>query len=315
MIRYFLITSIVTFFITSALAQSNSSDKIRLSLITPQNIDNLDEGQLSRLNSKLSDIVSQTGFSGDGEVSSKFVIYPKVLVNDIQTVETGLYKIYSASLDFTLVIMQWETKTIFQSTTFSQRGEGNSGREAIDRAIRSISVNNDNLSNFFTNSKKKIINYYETNCSDLMAEAASNVAKKQYEAAFSIYFTIPREVSCFAKIQSEIVSTYKKYQNTKCREMLQEAKSKSASGDFSAALNLLGTIDSESSCAIEADKLIATNAQKVSDQEARNFRLLREVYQTESKLEAKRIDAARDIAVEYFKSRPTKITYNTLILW
>jgi hypothetical protein len=316
--KLILLFSLIYLNVWSTNAQTLTSkpeNKIRLSIITPENIDKLDYSQLSRINSKFNDIVTQSGFSGDATYSNGFVVYPKILVNEVREADGGMFRIFSVSIDVTIVVMQYSTKTIFQSMTFELKGSGDSKKNAIDNAIRSMKTSNDDFTNFFNTSRSKIVNYFALNCNDILRNGDLLVSQKKYAEAFATYLTIPSEVECFQKAIPSVISAFKQYQNSTCLELLQNAKARFGNRDFTGSLEYLSKVDPESKCYAESNKLINECFKNVSDIEARNFAFLKEAYQTEKSLESKRIDAARDISIEYYRSRPTVINYNSLILF
>ena len=63
--------------ISSTIAQSSSDiGKIALSVIMPENVDGLDVSQLSKMETKITQIVSSTGLAASG-YNNNFVIYIK----------------------------------------------------------------------------------------------------------------------------------------------------------------------------------------------------------------------------------------------
>ena len=71
---YFVI--ILTGLVFSSFAQStNDLGKIALSVIMPENVDGLDVSQLSKMETKITQIVSSTGLAASG-YNNNFVIYP-----------------------------------------------------------------------------------------------------------------------------------------------------------------------------------------------------------------------------------------------
>lgn len=311
----------ITFFLLSvlglmvAVAQEVAADnKIHLSVITPENIDDLDESQLSRINSKFSDILTSAGFSGEGSLSSSFVVYPKILVNEMRESDLGMYRVFSASMDVTIKVLHLSTKTVYQSMTFELRGNGESRRTAIDNAIRSMKTSSDELNHFFSSAKAKIVRFYSENCNELIKKGELQLSQKNYEEAFLIFFSIPPEVDCFQQIRPVISNAFKLYQSQRCMEILQSAKAKYGSRDFVGALSYLSKIDPESKCSAESNKLINDCFRNITADEAKKFQFLKDSYKTEKILEGKRIDAARDIAVEYYRSRPVKISYNAIVV-
>jgi hypothetical protein len=314
--KIFTLLCLMVLFCTGLSAQpAAAADKIRLSIINAENIDNLDESQLSRINSKFSDIVTASGFSGDGALASSFVVYPQILVNEMKESDGGMFRVFAVSIDVTIVVLQYATKTVFQSTTLELKGNGDSRRAAIDNAIRSMKTNSNELNTFFNNARTKIVRYFADNCSDIIKKGETQMSQKNYGEAFSTFFSIPSEVDCFNKVRPVITAAFKAYQSQKCMELLQTARASYSNRDFANALSYLSRIDPESKCYAESNKLMNECFKNVTQEEARNFQFLKEAYKTEKDLEAKRIDAARDIAVEYYRSQPKTITYNTLLVF
>jgi len=315
-LRINLIFALYFFNLLSASAQTiEQESKIRLSIITPENIDNLDYSQLSRLNSKFNEIITQSGFSGDGINSSSFIVYPKILVNEFREADAGMFRVFSVSIDVAIVVMEYSSKIIFQSLTFELKGSGDSKKNAIDNAIRTMKTSSVELSQFFKASRSKIVNYYINNCDDILRKGDLFLLQKKFVDAFAMYLSIPSEVDCSKKTIPLLITAFKSYQNSNCSELLQNAKASFGSRDFNRALMYLSKIDPESICSAESNKLINECFKYVSESESRNFEFLKEVYKTEKSLENKRIEAARDIVVEYYKSRPAYINYNTLVIY
>jgi hypothetical protein len=194
--------------------------KIRLNIILPENLDNLNDNQLSRLNSKITNIVTESGLSGDANGAGSFLIYPKVLFNNINTVETGIANVYTASLDITLNIKQMQKNTIFASTSFTIKGYGNSKDLAISNAIQNFPSNNEKLNLFFINSKKKIIEYYNLICNDLISNSSTLAKQKKYDEAIGLLYMIPYDVNCYNSVQEAIISYYKLLQESICNSLI-----------------------------------------------------------------------------------------------
>jgi hypothetical protein len=67
----------------------NDIGKMALSIIMPENVDYLDEQQLSKLETKISQIVTMNGLAASG-YNNNFVIYPKLAVYENNIVESGM---------------------------------------------------------------------------------------------------------------------------------------------------------------------------------------------------------------------------------
>ena len=168
---------------------------------------------------------------------------------------------------------------------------------------------------FFINSKKKIIDYYNLTCNDLISRSVALSQQKIYNEAISLLYSIPEEVDCYNSAQESIVKYYKLYQETICISIIQKVKTSIASRDYEGALNLLMQIDPSTSCKSESDKFIDICEKNISVEVKRQRSLEMLRYKNNIDLEKRRIDASRQIAIEYFKSRPKTITYNNILLY
>jgi len=106
----------ITFAIFStitALAQTTSDvGKIALSVIMPENIDGLDASQLSKLETKITQIVSASGLAASG-YNNNFVIYPKFAIYETNVVEGGMQNITVTTCELSLFIKQVDNNVLF----------------------------------------------------------------------------------------------------------------------------------------------------------------------------------------------------------
>jgi len=288
--------------------------KIKLNVVLPENLNGVNEAQLSKFNSKITNLVTESGISGDEFGVGTFLIYPKLTVNDIGTVETGLLNIYNISLQVTLNIMNKKNRTIFLSSSIDIKGFGVNKDVAIEDAIQNISSSNDKLKIFMSNGKKKIIDYYSSVCSDLISNADLLSKQKKYREAISELYSIPEEVNCFKDAEQEIIKTYKLYQDELCKSLIQKAEVNVAARDYNTALDFLMSIDPESVCKKDVSRLMDICSKNIDEEVKRIRDLELKKYQDSIDLENKRLEASKQIAIEYYRSLPKAVTYNDIII-
>lgn len=304
---------VIVFAFANAVAQSSSDiGKITLSVIMPDNVDGLDASQLSKMETKITQIVSATGIVTSG-YNNNFVIYPKFAIYETNTVEGGMQNIMVATCELSLFIKQVDNNIIYSTISKTLKGSGTNKETAITNAISKISINDQQFKVFIESGKRKIMAYYESKCSDIISKS-DNLAKIQdYEQAFGLLMTIPEEVSCYNTVQEKSIKIYKSYQNQKCTKQLQDAKTQLATNNYNAALNTLSQVEPSTTCFNESQTLINNIAAKVDIEEKKRWDFKKEVYNNNVALEKQRIDAVRDIAVSYYKSKPTTVNYTYLI--
>ena len=310
--NYILIISML-FVFSNAVAQSSSDvGKIALSIIMPENIDGLDASQLSKLQTKIIQIVSTTGLAATG-YNNNFVIYPKFALYETEVVEGGMQNIIITNCELSLFIKQVDNNLIFSSVSKQFKSSGKNKNAAITNAISKIPTNDVQFKTFIETGKTKIIQYYELTCQDIISKSDGLVKMQDYQQALGLLMSVPEEVSCYKKVQEKSIEAYKAYQIQRCKVQLQEAKTQIASNNYSSALSILSQIDPSTPCYKESQALVNNAASKVDAEEKRQWEVNMKVYNDAVSLEKLRINAVKDIAVAYYKSKPTTVNYTYLI--
>ena len=125
----------------ATLGQSSSEiGKIALSVVMPENVDALDASQLSKLEAKITQIVTNSGMAATG-YNNNFVIYPKFSIYETNVAEGGMQNITVVTAELSLFIKQVENNLLFSSVTKSLKGSGANKSNAITNAISKIVTN------------------------------------------------------------------------------------------------------------------------------------------------------------------------------
>ncbi len=298
----------------TALAQTTSDvGKIALSVIMPENVDGLDASQLSKLETKITQIVSASGLAASG-YNNNFVIYPKFAIYETNNVEGGMQTITVTTCELSLFIKQVDNNVLFSSISKQVKGSGNNKQTSITNAISKVPTNDAQFKTFIETGKNKILQYYESKCQDIITKSESLVKMQNYEEALGLLMTVPEEVSsCYNKIQEKCIEAYKAYQNQKCAKQIQEAKTALAANNYNGTLEILSQVDPAASCFKEAQTLMKNAETKVDAEEKKQWDLKMKVYNDNVALEKQRINAVKDIAVAYYKSKPTTVNYSYII--
>lgn len=308
------ITWIFFGFTFSLLAQANSeTGKIALSVVMPENVEGLDEATLSKMETKISQIVSNSGFAASG-YDNNFVIYPKFAIYETNVVENGMQNITVVNAELSLFIKQVDNNVLFSSMSKKLKGGGKTQQAAITNAISTISTNDTQFKTFIEAGKSKILQYYEAKCQDIMSKAQNLANMKEYAQAAGLLLTVPDEVSCYSKIQTQLVGVYKLYQNKQCVKDIQDAKIELAANNYNAALRLLSRVDPSSNCFGQVQGVVKSMESKIDDKDKQVWDAQMKIYGDAVELEKHRMSAVKDIAVAYHQSkRKPAVTYNYLI--
>ncbi|MDR1884507.1 MAG: hypothetical protein LBR26_17295 [Prevotella sp.] len=313
-----LLSAIISLYFLPCWGQTKSETMIALAVVTPHQTDHLDESQSVRLEKKIVELVSKSGLSAS-KGGSNVIIYPVFSIENEELVEGGMQNITVIQANISLFIKQFDNDIIFASVSKQIKGSGSSKQKAINDIITKISVNDVKFGQFIQEGKAKIIDYYETNCSTILAKAETCSKRKEHEEAIALLMSVPEAVSCYSEALKKADMVYQAYQNQRCNELLQQAQSLYGGHQYMDALSVLSELEVFSTqCSSDAKVLIKTIEGKISAQEKQewdfkvkqyNDRLRFEEKQQNNKarLTEKWINAARNIAVSYYNR---KVNYN-----
>jgi hypothetical protein len=299
--------------VTSFAQSTTDVGKIALSVVMPENVDGLDISQLSKLETKICQIVTMSGLAASG-YNNNFVIYPKFAIYESKIVEGGMQNIAVVTVELSLFIKQVDNNLLFATISKPLKGSGSSIELAITDAIAKVPTTNPEFKAFINTGKAKIIQYYETMCADIISKSDGYVKMQQFEQSLGLLMTVPEEVSsCYEQVQKRAIKAYKAYQTQRCAELIQRAKTSLAGNDYVGALNILSEIDPSAACFNEAQSLGRSAEGKVDAEERRQWDLQMKQYDDAVSLEGQRIEAVKEIAVSYYKSQRTTINYNYIV--
>jgi len=280
----------------------SQNTEFTLGLILPEPNQKLNEVQISKLESKLSNLINKSEIATYG-YNNDFVIYPIVNIDDIGIVQGGLENITVATIDLTLNIKQISSNKSFNIASKRIKGSGKTEQLAVTNAFSLIKVNDKDLIEFIAKGKMNIYKYYNENCTNILTKADNLYAKQDYEQAISLLQSIPETGNnCYAEAQSNALEYYKGYQTKLCKENITKAKSEIAIKNYENALSLLNMIDGNSNCHSEVERLINQISDKVEKAE-----------KSELDLENKRIDAIKEIAKAYYSNTIRTVKYNVIV--
>ncbi|MDX2048725.1 MAG: hypothetical protein SFU87_18200 [Chitinophagaceae bacterium] len=299
-------------------AKSNSQETsklstINLSVILPSNADGLNESNLSKLENKIIEAVTNNGVSADG-YTQNFVIYPKFEIYDEKESKGGLRNIKIINCNLSLFIKQLSTNIIFSTYSKNIQGSGYNKNEAINNAMSSIDPADPKIMEFVNNGKQKIIQYYQINCETIIRKAEAEKNIKNYECSLSILLSIPEEVpNCNTKAVANAKIVFLEFQKSQCEQYLQKAIAASAALYYDEALEYLSYIDPSGPCTIESKKLISVISSKVDADRKAKWDFLLKTYSDAVALKKLQLIAMNNLAIGWLKSQPSAATYITIV--
>lgn len=290
---------------------SQSQFSVNIGVIVPEQQAEINSETFQLLQTKLKSIANRNGVSTD--MFGEFIMYPIVNVVEKNLVEGGLKNMYITEVAMGLFIIQLSNGAEYGSCEVLLKGTGNNIANAVKNAFTKINASDEIYKSFFVDCKKNIEGYYVANKSAIISKANTLANLQKYKEALNLLMTYPENLEGYDAIQQVSIQVYTRYQNSVCSKMIAEARSAIAIHDYVEALEILAKIDSESNCNKEAISLINEVKEQIQSEQKMEFDLVNKLIDNEQKLKEKRIEAIKEIAVEFARHNQPKISYTQII--
>ena len=285
-------------------ASLDLSEKMTIKL-TPfvPNYEGIGESGSKLLKDRLNAAITKIGFGGEGS-NPRFVVGPSVNIITQDVTSTTPTK-YANTYEINFMVVDIVSETVFNSYNTEFKGVGDSPEKAFISGIRNINFENQKFMDFLLESEKKIIEYFENNCATLLSEAEAEAGMRNYENAFAILKSVPKESAvCFTEVQPKKMEYFQLSLNTVCNELLAKMKAElgnyndaSASGFNPEAMNYYSMIDSKSECYAEAQKEYKNYTAKLKPEAKRDWEQKMKEYQDQIEM----VKADKEFAKEEAK--------------
>lgn len=240
---------------------------------------------------RLDQAITTNGMGGMASLTNRFVLVPKV--NVLQKNVIGSAPVMTQlSIEVNLTVADMGTKRTIANLPVALNGAGVTEDKAYIMAFQNMDVESGKVADFMKTSRKKILDFYNANCSRIIQQAQTSINRNEPEEALEQLLAVPFEAKgCFDKAQALIPKAFRQYQLKQCDVFMQKAEAALAAGNEEEAAQAIAMVPSYSVCGKRADKVIA----KLNKQW-----LLK--YNNEFKLRAMRIDAAKWVAASLLES-------------
>lgn len=281
----------------------------------------------NQLELKLKQIATNYGMAGTGS-NPRFIITASVSITS-KDIIAGPPQMIAQKMEITLFIGDAIENKIYSNTIISSKGVGTNENKSFIDAIKQINTKNKNIEKFIDEAKAKLISYYNTQCELIIKKSIEFAKIGNYDEALYNLALIPDVCeACYmnALKQSQII--YKQKIDSECQTNLNQAKAIWASNPnangATIASEYLSDINTNASCYSEvrllykamSDKLINDEKirQRIEEENVRReFELTKQREIQEAELEKQRIQAYKEVAVEYARRQPTVVYRN--IYW
>jgi len=246
--------------------------RIVLNAYLPENIGLSAESQKLLLN-KLNQIVVNNGIAGS-EVNPRFIITAVVNIGT-KDIIAGPPQMIAQNMDVTIFIGDAIKNSKFSSVTLSLKGVGTNENKSFIEAIKTINPKNKEVVACIEEGKRKIIEYYTTQCDFIIKDAQVLVKQQMYDEAIYQLSLVPDVCKeCYFKCLDTLGSIYQKKIDADCKVKLNDAKmiwaaAQNPSGAEKAA-DILSDINPMSSCQSSVSSFIKSiDAKLKADEKAR----------------------------------------------
>lgn len=303
---YNIILFAIILFACSSFAQAQDCDLPISVVLYPQN-EELPQAAESVLENQLSRIAA-TGGLDTGLSFGQFVLTARIDILEKNVLPGPPIQVVN-DLGVTFYIVDSYTKTKFATEYIEVNGIGSNETKSLINAVRGLNANNAKISALLKNGKKKIMEYFDNNYSNILKDAERKASLQQYERAIALVASIPACSKGGDIATQTMLTIYTKYLDKYNQMLLNKANAIwNARQSYVAATEageILALIDPEAACYKDAVKLateIKSQVRKDIDFE------MREKYHNDIELEKKRIEAIRDIGVAFGKGQKEQTT-------
>jgi hypothetical protein len=239
----------------------------------------LDDASQTLLANRMGSILSAGGLSGVGVVTP-FIIFPRVAVIESTRAEGGLEAVTSASVEVSFVVRHLQSRSTIHQWTGTFTGAGKDQTAAVRNAIARLRPGDDELAQFATETRRRIVTYYESNCDAIRSQARALARAGDLDDAYAQLLAVPGEASaCQRAAAADAEKIAAAAESAFCDRQLRLARAAKADRRFREAADLAAAVPVGGACAKAADAIIAD----VERQSAATFRtaitLIRETRQ------------------------------------
>lgn len=219
-------------------AQSAETAKVPVSIYFPEQVESVPVEAQNILVSKLTSAAAQNGMAATPDFAQFFVTCTASVLD--RQVIAGAPTKYRQEVELSFYVVDAFAKKVFNSTTVATKGVGNSEAKAYIAGFRQLSTQNAALKRFLTETNGRIIDYYESQCDNIIEIARSLAKVGKYDEALFRLSLYPEACPSFGKIVEVAAGIYQKYIDDRANRCLAKARAIWNAGQDAAAASEAG---------------------------------------------------------------------------
>ena len=316
--KYILTTICLWLCLSQILAQEANKDKsVSINVVEPIGETITDEAAKYFV-SKMQRLIATNGLVDNG-FNERFVLTARVNTISRDITQTAPVRI-SQKLEIIFFIGDVQENKLYSSTSLMVSGIGTSETKSLMSAFQRISSQNEKLQTFIEEGKNKIVDYYSSNCDDIIAHAKSLASKQQYEEAIHTLILVPDVCSeCFQRCQKAMEPIYKQMIDVNGLSLLTKAKAiwsnNPTNNGAEQAFQLTSQINTKASCFKEVQIFHNTIAQKLSDDEKQRWEFEMKKYEDSQAFKRTILEVCKAIGVAWGSNQPKSVVKNIIRRW
>ncbi|WP_347374260.1 hypothetical protein [Aequorivita sp. Q41] len=286
----------------------NSDSNIALGTYIPYEMAQVPASARQILETKLGQMVTKNGIS-DVSYNSRFIITPNVSVMSKDVLAAAPPKVV-LNLDITLYIGDGVNGTLYTSKSFNVKGVGSNETKAYIAAIKNMKTNSQDVQTFVTEGKKKIIDFFNSNCELIQKEANTLANQNRYEEALALLVNVPVNSTCYDKVGGSLKTMFKKAIDRDCETQYAQATAIWNAGQDIDSANtagaILASVDPASSCYSKVKSLFSKIEARVKVLSDRPWEYKLKVLDANVAV----AKGAQEVLMAYAKNQPSTVMYN-----
>lgn len=238
-------------------SEGKADDLARISLtpIIPDELQTVPKYAKKMLQNKLKQVATRNGLGGGA--NPRFIITADVdiLTKDITPAAPPKTAV---TLQVNFYIADVVEQKIFSSAVLEVKGVGTNENKAYISGIKQIAPRNPQVRHFIEQGKTKIIEYYNSQCDNIITDAQTKASMKDYGRAIFTLTSIPDVCKeCYDKAMALVPDVYQQYMDDQCQKDLGKAKAAYGSKNIDETMMWLSKIQPDSKCYEDAQTLYA----------------------------------------------------------
>jgi hypothetical protein len=278
----------------------------------------------NQLEIKLKQIASKYGMAGTA-ANPRFILTASVSITT-KDIVAGPPQMIAQNMDITLFVGDAIENKVYANISITSKGVGTNENKAFIDAIKQINIQSKDLKAFLEDAKTKIVSYYATQCDFIINKAEALKGQEAYDEALYNLALVPDICKeCYFKCLNEMSIVYDLKINSEGKKLLDKAITTWAANPNQEGANeateFIKQINPKAKCISDASKLLKSiNTKLIADEKERlrkeeEYEKRQQLIDAENAkqqvvLEKERINAYRQIAVEYAKNQPAVIYRN-----